>query len=204
MARRRRRTMGRKAAPGSSFWLRTPPTDLTLEEAANSVYSALMLTESDFQTPNADLNNTLKGAPVIERLVVDVSYNQIVDDDYFRVSAHGQVTMLIEAMVYVQDDQFVPTVDSSASFDTALENNRILGYEVMKHTITPQVYFGSTTPLEEPRIQISCRSVFTPKTRVKIRERSICVAIRGNFNSADASIRSTFPYFQSTFLVRVP
>lgn len=198
MAARRRRGFRRSArAPGKSFWLRPPFTDVTLQQSSNSVYSDVILAPSDFEDPHQALNDTKKGAPVIDRLIVDVRYAQVVNGNYFSPASFAQVTMLVEAMVFLQNDQFATLVTDSTSFDVVLENQRILGYALMEWRMDV-----STTGGE--RMQINCTKEFTPKTRIMLREQSVAVAIRGNFDSSDASVLATFPSVAQTFLVRQP
>lgn len=142
------------------------------------------------------LNDTKRGAPVVERLIVDIGFSQVVNANYFLPAGFGQVTMLVEAMVHTQSDQFASLVTGSLAFDTVLENQRILGYGVMP-------YDGSddTTSAQN---QIAVHRTFEPKSRIKIREMAIVVAIRTNFNLGDASSLANFNYVQAIMLIRVP
>lgn len=195
--KRRGRFRRQMKAPGKAFWLRPPFTDISLRDAANGVYSDIILAPSDFEEPNEALNDTSKGAPVIERLIVDVRYAQVVSGDYFSPGSFGQVTMLVEAMVFLQPDQFAPLVVSSATFNQTLQNQRILGYSLMEWDM-------SDTVTSVTRVQVRCNKHFEPKSRVRLREQSVAVAIRTNFDVSDASILSTFPSVAQTFLVRQP
>lgn len=202
-AKRRRRSFARRGAPGKTFWLRPTVFDVTVRDTTDGVFSDIILAESDFQSPSAALNDTMKGAPVLERLIVDCEYNQTVDNTYFDPAGNGQVTMLVEAMVFTQEDQFVSTVTDTTTFDTVLENNRILGYQVMEFSLYTGVYYGSTA-INTVRTQCHCHAHFEPKSRVKLRERSVAVAYRTNMDIAHGSIEATFPWVQPTMLVRVP
>lgn len=203
MPRRRKYSKRSNRAPGKSFWLRPPVFDVDLKSSASGVYSEILLTESDFSDPSLALNDTSRGAPVIERTVVTAGYDQVVSENYFNVASFGQVTMIVECMLYTQSDQFVSIVTGDQSFDLALENERILGYEIMKWDMTSGVLFNSAT-VTAPRHQIRCRFKFEPRSRVKIREKSVAIAIRTNMDEQNSSIQATFPWVQPTFLVRVP
>ncbi len=183
-------------SPGRSFWLRPPAFSITQVETANGVFSSILLTEGDFQDPSQELDDTQKGAPVLERLITDVGFDQIVTGNYFNPASFGQVTLLVEAMIFTQDDQFISTVSDTASFDVVLRNNRILGYSIM------QFELGQTS--STLRTQVKCRAHMEPKVKVKLREKALGVAIRTNFNVGDASVDATFPWVQPTMLVRVP
>lgn len=90
MAARRRRSMrARGRAPGKSFWLRPPSFNLTERDNTNGVFSDLILVEADFQDPSAGLNDTKKGAPVLERIILDCGFAQIVNEDYFDPAGFG-------------------------------------------------------------------------------------------------------------------
>ena len=199
MAMRRRRNYSKRAAKalGHSFWLRPPAFSLTLRQAAAGVFSDVILTESDFMDPSIGLNDTKKVAPVLERIVTDVGFDQTVNGNYFAPAGFGQVTMLVEAMLFTQADQFLTTVQSSLDFDQVLANNRILGYAVMEWNMDG---YSVTSSLSTVR----CRKHFEPKSRVRLREQAVGVAIRTNFDIANAASEANFPWVQPTMLVRVP
>ncbi len=196
----RKRTRGshfRKGrAPGKSFWIRTPPTSLTQQASASGVFSDLILTEDDFADPNLELNDTKKGAPVVERMIVKLGYSQVVDADYFNPADFAQVTMLVEGMLFSQSDQFVVIVDSTTTFDTTLRNQRIMGYGVMP--------WSQMNDARQTRIHISTEITFEPRSRIALREKALGVAIRTNMNLANDAILATSNFFQSTILLRVP
>ncbi len=192
----RRNHFRKGRAPGKSFWIRTPPTSLTQQASASGVFSDLILTEDDFADPNLALNDTKKGAPVVERLIVKLGYSQIVDADYFNPADFAQVTMLVEGMVYTQSDQFITIVDSTTTFGTTLNNQRILGYGVCP--------WSKMEDARQTRIHISTEITFEPKSRVMLREKAIGVALRTNMNLANDAILATSNFFQSTILLRVP
>ncbi len=203
MTRRLRpRRSFRKPTPGHSFWIRPPALTVSLRAASVGVYSDILLTEADFADPSANLNDTQKGAPVLERLVTDVGFDQVVTEAYFDPAAFGQVTMLVEAMIYTQEDQFAAEVVNSSTFDTTLANNRVLGYSVMHWNMDTQIFFGAAAV--NPRSSIRCKAHIEPKSRVKLREKSVCVAIRTNMDVGNAAVLATFPWVQPTMLVRVP
>ncbi len=197
MARRNRKFSRRQRAPGESFWLRPPVFTVDEVDSVNSVFSTIILTEADFAAKTAEKNQTMKGAPVLERLVVDLGYSQLVTEDYYDPAQFGQVTVIAEAMVWTQSDQFATLAQDSTSFDTVLENERILGYAVME--FVPQNLFVTST-----RISQSMHHIFEPKVRVKLREKSLAVAIRVNVNQASVTIEANFPWCQPTMLVRLP
>lgn len=188
---------------GTSFWLRPPAFNLTQRETATGVFSDIVLAESDFANPSVGLNSTQVGAPVLERLVLSLGYDQIVNHLYFDPGQFAQVTMLVETLIFTQDDQFTTIVTNTATFDDALENQRVLGYEVAKFHMSTPVFFA-TADETKPRIQVSCRSDYEPKVRVRLREKAVAVAIRTNMDLANVAIESTFVWTQPTMLVRVP
>ncbi len=142
------------------------------------------------------LNDTKRGAPVVERLIVDIGFSQTVNANYFAAGGFGQVTMLVEGLVHTQSDQFASLITGSLAFDTVLENQRILGYGVMP--------FDGADDTTSAQNQIAVHRTFEPKSRIKIREMAIAVAIRTNFNLGDASSLANFNYVQATMLIRVP
>ncbi len=186
----------RRSAPGKSFWLRPPAFTITERQQSNGVFSDLVLTESDFINPSIALNDTKRGAPVIERLIIDIGFAQTFNQNYFDPAQFGQVTMLVEAMVWTQNDTFVSHVTDSATFDSVLQNQRILGYGVMDYTGARDVT-GAIN-------QMSLHRTFEPRVKVKIREMAVGVAIRTNFGLGNASSLANFPWVQPTLLVRVP
>lgn len=202
MAARRQRRKYARRAPGKSFWLRPPAFTITQRNTAEGVFSSVILTETDFEDPSAGLNDTAKGAPVLERIILDVGFDLVVSEQYFQGAGFNQQTMLVEAMVSVQPDQYGVLVTDSLSFDTVLENQRIIGYNVMDWDMTSQVYFGADELA--PRSQIRCRSHFEPKSKVRLRETAVSVAIRTNMDIGDPAVTAVFPWVQPTMLVRIP
>ncbi len=204
MPRRTRTRFARRSRPpGHSFWLRPPAFSVSLQEAANGVFSSILLNEADFSDPSLALNDTMKGAPILERIVCNIGYDQIISEQYFSPAGFNQVTMLVEAMLFTQDDTFATTVTDTTTFDAILENNRILGYEVMKWDMAAGTDYVTNT-LTAGQSQVRCRAEIAPKSRVKLREKSVGMAIRTNFDTANAAVLSIFPWVQATMLVRIP
>lgn len=199
MAARRRGRFSRRASrspAGHSFWLRPPSFAISEQATSTGVFSDLILAESDFMDPNIALNDTKKGAPVVERIIVNMGFSQVVNANYFLPAGFGQVTMHVEALLFMQSDQFTTLITGSLAFDDVLENQRILGYGVMP--------FNGADDTTGAQNQISLQMQFEPKVKIRLREQSIGVAIRTNFNLGDASSLSNFTFVQATMLVRVP
>ncbi len=198
MAARRRGRFSRrmKSANGKTFWLRPPSFSISEQATSTGVFSDLILAPSDFEDPQANLNDTKRGAPVVERLVVDVGFSQVVNGTYFAAGSGAQVTMHVEAMVFMQSDQFATVITGSLAFDDVLENQRILGYGVMDYT-------GSNDTVNAQN-QIALHRVFEPKSRIRLREQAIGVAIRTNFNLGISQSLANFNYVQATMLIRQP
>ncbi len=188
MAARRRGRFSRRmsSAKGKTFWLRPPSFSITEQATSTGVFSDLILAPADFEDPQANLNDTKRGAPVVERLVVDVGFSQVVNGTYFAAGSGAQVTMHVEAMVFMQSDQFATVITGSLAFDDVLENQRILGYGVMDYT-------GSNDTVNAQN-QIALHRVFEPKSRIRLREQAIGVAIRTNFNLGISQSLANFNY----------
>ncbi len=191
---KRRRNLSRGRAPGKTFWLRPPSFNLTERLTNPGIFADIILQESDFSDPSDNLNDTKKGAPVLERIILEMGFDQVVTDDYFVPAAGNQVTMLVEYMVFTQSDQFAVLVDSDASFDLTLQNERILGYGVMD-------WKGIDAGVN---MAIQCRAEVAPKSKFSLREKAIGVAIRTNFFIGIDESLSNFPWVQPTMLVRTP
>lgn len=200
---RGRRYKKRTRAPGKSFWLRPPAFTVDITDTGNGICASTILAPGDFESPSVALNDTQKGAPILERLVIDCGLNLYVGKGYFDPAVFAQVGMMVEAMIWTQPDQYVPLVTTTTSFDEVLENQRILGYEVMKWDVIPGVTYGSGGA-DDPKLIIKCRSHFEPKSRVKLREQSLCVAFRTNMNLGHGEVGASFPWVQPTMLVRQP
>ncbi len=199
MAARRRRNHSRRmrgTPQGKSFWIRPPSFAISEQATSTGVFSDLILAPSDFEDPHAALNDTKRGAPVVERLIVDVGFSQVVNGTYFAAGGGAQVTMHVEAMVFMQSDQFATVITGSLAFDDVLENQRILGYAVMDYT-------GSNDTVNAQN-QIALHHVFEPKSRIRLREQAIGVAIRANFNLGISQSLANFNYVQATMLIRQP
>lgn len=195
MARKRRSMFRKGRTPGKTFWLRPPAFSVALVGGSSSIYSTIILDESDFQEPSTQLNDTKAGAPILERIVCELGYAQQVSDQYLLPAGFNQVTMHFEMMMWVQSDQFASIVVNGSTFDDVLANERILGYAVADFSVDRVA--GS-------QVMMSCRQTFAPRTKVRLREAAVGVAMRGNFDVADASVLSTFPWVQPTMLVRQP
>ncbi len=185
-----------KSANGKTFWLRPPSFAISEQATSTGVFSDLILAPSDFEDPQIALNDTKRGAPVVERIEVDIGFSQTVTAAYFAAGGFGQVTMHVEALLFMQSDQFATVITGSLAFDDVLENQRILGYGVMDYTGS-----DDTTGAQN---QIALHRVFAPRSRIRLREQAIGVAIRTNFNLGDASSLANFNYVQATMLIRQP
>ncbi len=199
MAFRKRSNRKQSRRPsGKSFWMRPPVFSITERQASTGTFSDIILTESDFESPAFGLNDTVKGSPVLERIICNIGFGQTINSDYFDPAGFGQVTMLVEAIIWTQTDQFVTHINSGAAFDDVLTNQRILGYGVM------DFHPGMARSDASVRQTISLHKQFEPRSKVRLREKSIGVAIRTNFNLGDASSLANFAWVQPTMLLRQP
>lgn len=199
MRKIRRRASPRRAAPGSTFWFRPPVFQMTSVDPTVGLYSDLILTEGDFKsTEQAAMNDTKKGAPVLERIFCHMGLGLQVTENYFSSSAGMQTTVLCEYMMWVQTDQYGSLVNSDAAFDEVLQNQRILSYGVMDFA------GAEANGLPQTRIGINVHKHMDPRTKVNLREKAIGVAMRLNAQTATATIESLLTYVQPTMLVRVP
>ncbi len=195
--KRRRRSRGFRRQPqGKTFWLRPPAFTITQRQTSAAVFSDLILAESDFQDPSVNLNDTMSGAPVLERLIVKCGFAQVVNASYFDPAGFGQVTMLVEYMIWTQSDQFITGVTGDSTFDLTLQNERILAYGTFD--------FNHEIAVNAALINISLTTTLEPRSKVKLREKSVGIAIRANFDLGDASSLSNFVFVQPTMLVRNP
>ena len=199
MPRRRMRRRSFSRPNGKTFWLRPPAFTLATASAADGIFTAILLTEADFTDPNTDLNDTVKGAPILERVICDIGFDMVTAPGYFEPAGFNQTTMLVEALLFTQDDQFNNIITNNTNFDITLNNSRILGYQVMEWNMS-DVTFNDASVQQ----QVRCRAHFEPKTKTRLREKSLACAIRTNMDTGNADVLSTFPWVQPTMLVRNP
>lgn len=182
---------------GKTFWLRPPAFTLGEVQASNGINAAIVLEEADFVNPSALLNDTQKGAPVLERAIIHMGFSQINTADFWEPAAFNQVQLMIEYMVWTQEDDNLNEVTSGSTFDSVLENNRILAYGVMP-------YLNQTTAVSSALQQGGASVKLDLKSKVRLREKAVGAAIRANFAFGDVSSLANFNFFQGTFLVRTP
>ncbi len=194
--RRNARRRGSSVKKGETFWYRPPSFSLTERNAGSGVFSDLVLVEADFQDPADALNNTVKGAPVLERIIADISFAQVYNDNYFAPAGFNQVTCHVEALIHTQDNPNTPDVTNSTTFNNALKRNRILGYGIMK--------FNANEAIQTDQNMMDLSITFSPKTKFRLREKAVAVCIRTNFDLGNAASLANFNSCQATMLISQP
>ncbi len=190
------RRAGRAVKKGETFWYRPPSFSLTERNAGSGVFSSLLLVEADFQDPSDELNNTVQGSPVLERIIADISFAQVYNDNYFAPAGFNQVTCHVEALIHTQSNPNTPDITNSTTFNNALKRDRILGYGIMK--------FDANEAIVADQNMMDLSITFSPKTKFRLREKAVAVAIRTNFDLGNAASLANFNSCQATMLISQP
>lgn len=199
MARRKfRRSFAGKRNGRNYFWFRFTPFALTLQSAAQATHSDLIISESDWQDPSAELNQTQRGGARLERLIVDFGLALDADAAFYASSGSGQIALVPEFMIWKQSDQFVSTVSSSASFDETRANQRVI------MDMIPQTRDSFPRNNANNSVDVEVRGHFETKSKVRLADGALGVAWRGLFNTGDANLNGYSDWVRPTILMSTP
>jgi len=204
MAARRRRFTRRFAGNKNGrryFWYRDTPSGLTLREAATATHSDILIDESFWQLQSSNLNDTQRGGPRLERLIVDFGLAVHADTPFFEPSGDGQIAQIPEFMMWTQSDQFVSIVTSSATFDATRDDERVLMDEIPSMSGYAWAVAPAASPVRHIR---SIRGRYETKVKARLADRAIGAAWRGFFNTGSANLNGYTDWFRATFLVSIP
>lgn len=175
------------------FWIRLENFALTSRDTADGVYGDYVLSEDNYQNPSAGLNETRKGGPRLERMFGHLSFAAQVEGSFI----DSNPEMLCDCMVFTQTDQFVFSIGDTAGFDTTLANQRILSFGTARFNgmvVSP----GSVNDTVIQRVRYD----FDIKSKARLAEMSIGVALRANFDLAN--LGNSLASCQTTMLVSTP
>lgn len=200
MARRRRfrRSFAGKRAGRRYFWFRDTPAGLTVREAASATHSDLLVDASFWDYQSTALNMTQRGGARLERLIIDFGLYVDGDDSFWAPAGDANIAIIPEFMLFVQSDQFVTVVTSSATFDSTRDDERILMDEI-------PTFADNTKDLAPGGRSIrGVRGRFETKVKARIADRAIGCAWRGFFDTGSANLNGYTDYVRTTFLISVP
>lgn len=197
MRRRRfRRSFAGKKGGRKFFWYRFTPFGVTVREAATATHADLFLDNSDWQSPVAGINETQRGGPRLERLIVEFGLSIQADWAFYRAAGSGNIALIPEFMIWRQSDQFGTIVTNSTSFDLSREDQRVVMDTVPGQDMMAQV---NTTA--------SIRSVYgkyETKSKVRLSDSALGIAWRGLFDTGDASLQGYTDWVRPTVLISTP
>lgn len=204
--RRRRRPFGRPSFAGRRggrrfFWYRDTPSGLTLREAATATHSDILIDESFWQLQSSNLNDTQRGGPRLERVIVDFGLAVHANTSFFEPSGDGNIALIPEFMLWVQSDQFITVVTSSASFDSTRDDERVLMDEIPLHSEMAWAVAPAASPVRHIR---TIRGRYETKVKARLADRAIGAAWRGFFNTGSENLNGYTDWFRTTFLVSIP
>ncbi len=204
MPRRRRmsRSFAGKKGGRKFFWLRFTPFSLTVREASTATHSDMMLTESDWANPQAQLNDTQRGGARLERIIIDYGLSVDGEDSFWAASGEGNIALIPEFMVWKQSDQFATIVTSSASFDATRDNQRVLMDEVPSGRREFTNYDTSATPVF--RSIRSVQGFYETKSKVRLADGALGIAYRGSFDEGASSLLGFTDWVRPTILMSIP
>ncbi len=185
----------------SFFWFRFTPFSLTSREVSTATRSDIMLTESDWANPSVTSNQTRKGGPRMERLIIDFGLSVEGDVGFWDAALEANIAFIPEFMIWKQSDQFVSLVTSSATFDDTRENQRI----IMDEIPSGEREFTNIDPTStaEPCIR-SVQGKYETKSKVRLSEGSLGIAWRGLFDEGATELRGFTDWVRPTILISLP
>lgn len=202
MARRRRFTRSFAGKKGSRrfFWFRFTPFSLALQEAATATHSTILLNEADYYDPTNTLNETQRGGPRLERMIMQYGLSVEANTNFLFGTGSGQTAQIPEFMVHKQNDQFATVVTDSASFDSTRENHRVIMDEVAIHNDGPH----RMTDGPPPTYIRTTVGEYETKSKVRLADGALVVSWRGFFNTADAALNEYTDWVRPTMLISLP
>ncbi len=199
MARRRRRRPQRGGSMKDGrklFWIRDEPVSLSLRQTNAGILSELLLSPVDYEDPELGLNNTKKGGPRLERLIVEAGFATDGDTAFYAASGESNIAAIPELMIWAQSDQFADVITGVISWDATRDNQRILADVVMLPMDSMSV--SSTAIFRQSYIS------FDLKSKVRLAEMSIGFGIRSHNDLGAASLNGFTDWVRTTFLISVP
>lgn len=203
MARARRRwsrSYAGKKGGRRFFWFRLTPFGMALVESSTATHSALLISESSWQDPQANLNEQVRGGPRLERLIVDYGLSVEGTPTFWSTAGNGNLALIPEFMVWKQSDQFASVVTDSTSFDATRQDQRIIMDAVPVESENTHIYDSTSTGAGIR----SVRGRYSTKTKVRLGDGSLGCAWRGLFNTASGGLLGYTDWFRPTLLISLP
>lgn len=207
MRRRRRftRSFAGKRGGRNFFWLRFTPFTVDLREASTATHSSIFLLESDYQDASLDTNQTRRGGPRLERLIVDYGLAiQTADNtNWFGPGGDAQYALIPEWMIWKQDGSQGSSSEvlSSLTFDNVRARNRILMNEVPNGE---REVFATQPEGTSQNVMRTVQGHFESKVKVRLGEAGLGVAWRGFFDTGSTGLNAYTDWFRPTLLISVP
>lgn len=179
--RRRPRRMNTSANGRQGIWLRQPAFSPTVQLASAGILGETVATPLDWEREESVVTQTKKGAGStrLERQFGEFHFQ-------LRFTDNTQPTIpSFEVMVFEQSDQFAFLVDTNATFDGVLANNRILWYSTYPVSVS---YRPSGS---DNQAYMFGTSRWDVKSKARLSDRSIGLAIRLGYDTALAGTVTT-------------
>lgn len=200
MARRRR--FSRKFAGTRNgrrfFWYRFTPFGMQLREASTATHSDILISESEWQDPQTNLNEQTRGGARLERAIFEFGLALDGTQAFYSPGASANIAIIPEFMVWQQSDQFVTAVTSSTTFNLTRQDQRI----IMDTVPMKQDSFQRNPANDSINVQV--RDRYQTKTKVRLGDKALGVAWRGLFNTGDANLTGYTDWFRPTLLISLP
>lgn len=205
MAMRRRRFFRRTRAGTrggrSYYWFRYTPFNLSMQESATATHSDILLTESDWANPSSEPNQTRRGGPRLERLILDFGISLQGTTNFWAAGGAANIALIPEFIIWKQSDQFVSIVTSSVTFDQTRESNRI----IMDEVPAGQREFTAIDPTSAGGALLrTVQGRFETKSKVRLAEGALGIAWRGLFNTASPNLNGYTDWVRPTILISTP
>lgn len=200
MRRRRfRRSFAGRKGGRKFFWFRFTPFGVTLREAASATHSDIFLDNSDWVSPVAGINETQRGGPRLERLIVEFGLAIDGDDSFWVPAGDGNIDIIPEFMIWKQSDQFGSVVTGSTSFDLSRDDQRII-----MDTVPELGPYNSKDLAPGGRSIRSVRGRYETKSKVRLSDASLGIAWRGFFDTGSANLNGYTDWVRPTLLISTP
>jgi len=190
MAYRRRRKFVRRGPRGAGrqkIWVQSTAGTIPVGDTASGIFQGELITPADWErVDNAQTQPSIdaKGGARLEGMYLHMAMQLKADSQNFE-------PVIPEVMVWSQSNRFLPLVNSSAGFDTTMDQQRVLLYSFGDPVKSINGFTGSTTGLGSQ----TERMFFQVKSKAKLNDRSICVAVRTSIDTtllAEATVVVAF------------
>lgn len=179
------------------MWFRFEAFTLAQRTTNPLVLSDILLDESEWQNPQANVNDAQRGGARLERLIVEAGLNIEAAAAWSQTSGNANIAYIPELLIWKQSDQFGTIVTDDASFDQTVSNQRVICNQMMMEKSPVPI------PGTNDLIRVA-QTRYETKSKVRLADSALGVAIRCPSNFGAGTVRGFTDWVRPTMLISAP